>query len=106
VYFEAYFMLGPWIPRTGTGSQVMMHRMDLVVGSGSGLDVEVQSGADAQNVIESGRSKYETHVKFKQANIHHPMVSGRAVALKVKSRDLVSMGFESFRATMSDARYL
>lgn len=106
--FDGHFVLGPWISREGSKHQLMMYRMDMVVGLGSSLDCEVLSGDDAENVIGNGRSIYSTPLNEKKANIHHPRASGRALAVKIKSEDTVARGmnFESFRALMSDVRQL
>lgn len=106
--FDGHFVLGPWISREGSRHQLMMYRMDMVVGAGSSLNCEVLSGADAENVISSGRSMYETPLNEKKANIHHPRTSGRALAVKIKSEDTIARGmnFESFRAQMADVRQL
>ena len=106
--YDGHFVLGPWISREGSKHQLMMYRMDMVVGAGSSLDCEVLSGVDAEAVIANGRSIYETPLNELKSNIHHPRASGRALAVKIKSEDTVARGmnFESFRAQMADVRHL
>jgi len=106
--FDGHFVLGPWISREGSRHQLMMYRMDMVVGAGSSLNCEVLSGTDAENVISSGRSTYEAPLSEKKSNIHHPRTSGRALAVKIKSEDTVARGmnFESFRAQLADVRQI
>lgn len=106
--FAGHFTLGPWIPREGSNTQLMLRRMDLVVGAGSSLKCEVLSGIDAEDVVTDGRSIYSTELSEKRSNVHHPRAAGKALMVKVKSEDAVARGmnFEEFRGQMSDVRNL
>lgn len=106
--FAGHFTLGPWIPREGSNHQLMLHRMDLVVGAGSSLKCEVLSGIDAEDVVTDGRSIYSTKLNEKRSNTHHPRVSGKSIMVKIKSEDAVARGmnFEAFKGQMSDVRNL
>tara|TARA_R110000824_G_scaffold86938_5_gene214707 strand:- start:2924 stop:5653 length:2730 start_codon:yes stop_codon:yes gene_type:complete len=106
--FAGHFTLGPWIPREGSNTQLMLKRMDVVVGAGSSLKCEVLSGIDAEDVVTDGRSIYSTELSEKRSNVHHPRAAGKALMVKVKSEDAVARGmnFEEFRGQMSDVRNL
>ena len=106
--FSGHFTLGPWIPREGSNHQLMLHRMDLVVGAGSSLKCEVLSGIDAEDVVTDGRTIYSTKLNEKRSNTHHPRVSGKSLMVKVKSEDTVARGmnFEAFKGQMADVRNL
>ena len=104
--FDRYFVLGPYVSQDAPHQSLLMTHMDIVVGNGVDMLVEVLGGPDAETVIRNGRKRYRKRITEQALNVTHPYVSGKALAVKCRTASNRDVEFESMTATFEPVRSL
>jgi len=104
--FDRYFVLGPFVSQDSPHQSLLMTHLDVVVGNGVDMTVDVLSGPDAETVIRNGRKRYRKEITEQALNVTHPFVSGKSLAVRCRTRSNRDVEFEGMTATLEPIRSL